>query len=96
MNVFSEMVDLQVRLAAPWQGLIMMLVTIPLLAKTTSRKAIAFSVLVCVALVFLFHVTQAVGIALGKAGKLSPFLAAWLGNIIFTAGALIHLDRANH
>ena len=96
VNVFSETADLQARLAAPWQGLVMMLITIPLLARTTNRKAIALNVLICVALVFIFHVTQAVGMALGKAGKLTPFLSAWLGNIIFATGALMNLDRANY
>ncbi len=96
INVDSEAVDLHYRLAAPWQGLVMMLVAIPLLAKTTNRRLIAYNVLVCVALIFSYHVTCAVGMALGKAGKLFPFLSAWLGNIIFSVGALISLDRANH
>lgn len=96
VNVTSETADLQARLAAPWQGLIMMLVTVPLLARTTNRKAIALNVLICVALVFTFHVTQAVGMALGKAGKLTPFLSAWFGNIIFATAALMNLERANY
>lgn len=96
INVDSESVDLHYRLAAPWQGLVMMLIAIPLLAKTTNRRTIALNVLVCVALIFTYHVTCAVGMALGKAGKILPFLSAWLGNIIFSVGALLNLDRANH
>jgi len=95
VQVNSERVDLQTRLASPWQGLVMMLVAIPLLARTANRKLIAFNVLVCVGLVFAYHVLGAVGIALGKAGKLFPFVSAWAGNILFTVGALLHLEKAN-
>ncbi|MBN1688286.1 MAG: LptF/LptG family permease [Candidatus Omnitrophica bacterium] len=96
VDVRSEYVDLHYRLAAPWQGLVMMLLTIPLLAKNTQRKAIALHVLVCVGIVFVYQVSGAIGVALGKASKLFPFVSAWAGNIIFSVGALMHLDRANH
>ena len=96
IDVHSEAVDLQARLASPWQGLVMMLVSIPLLARTNQRKLIAFNVLVCVGIVFAFHVFGAVGMALGKAGKIFPFLSAWLGNILFAAGALLYLEKANY
>lgn len=96
VNVFSEKVDLHSRLAAPWQGLVMMLISIPLLARTTTRKLIALKVLVCVGLVFAFHVSGAVGIAFGKANKVLPFISAWAGNIIFSSAALFGLEKANH
>ncbi len=96
VNVYSEAVDLQYRLAAPWQALVMMLVTIPLLGRTANRKLIALKVLLCVGLIFVFHVSGAVGLALGKAGKFFPFLSAWAGNIIFALGAILTLDRANY
>ncbi|MDP3919762.1 MAG: LptF/LptG family permease [Candidatus Omnitrophota bacterium] len=93
--VYSEKVDLQYKLASPWQGLVMMLIAVPLLAPTRNRKAIAGTVLLCVGLVFSYHVMGAVGLALGKAGKLIPFAGAWLGNIVFSVGALLNLDRGN-
>ncbi|HXV27340.1 MAG TPA: LptF/LptG family permease [bacterium] len=96
VNVYSEMVDLYERLATPWQSLVMMLIAIPIIMPTRTRKGIAASILVCIGLVFAYHVISAVGLALGKAGKLFPFLSAWLGNIVFTLGALTYLDRANH
>ena len=96
VQVKSEYVDLHYRLAAPWQGLVMMLITIPLLAQSAQRKAIALHVLVCVGIIFIYHVTGAIGLALGKASKLFPFASAWVGNVIFTVGALMHIDRANH
>jgi len=96
VDVHSETVDLQARLATPWNSLVMMLIVIPFLARTGQRKVIAYNVLFCVGLAFAFHVTGAVGMALGKAGKLSPFFAAWASHILFGAGSLIYLDRANY
>lgn len=96
INVDSEKVELHNRLAAPWQGLVMMLVAVPILAPTRNRKAIAGSVLLCIGLVFIYHVTGAIALALGKAGKLFPFLSAWASNILFAIGSLFMLDRANH
>jgi len=96
INVDSELVDLHYRLAAPWQSLVMMLIAIPLLAQTKTRKGIAASILVCAGLVFAYHVTGAIGLALGKSGKLFPFASAWAGNILFTLGALANLDKANY
>jgi lipopolysaccharide export system permease protein len=96
INVDSEKVELHYRLAAPWQGLVMMLVAVPILAPTRNRKAIAGSILLCIGLVFIYHVMGAISLALGKAGKIFPFLSAWAGNIVFAIGALFMLDRANH
>jgi len=96
INVDAEKVDLYYRLSAPWQGLIMMLITVPLLAPTRNRKAIAGSVLLCVILVFVYHVTGAVSLALGKAGKLFPFVSAWAANMIFAIGSLVYLDKGNY
>ncbi|MBI3307231.1 MAG: LptF/LptG family permease [Candidatus Omnitrophica bacterium] len=96
VRVDSEKVDLHHRLAAPWQALVMMLTTIPLLGKTATRKVIAFNVLFCVAIVFAYHVIGAIGLALGKSGQFFPFLGAWIGNILFAAGAVATLEKANY
>ncbi len=95
VDVQSEEVDLQFRLASPWQSLVMMMIVIPLLGPTRTRRTIAGWVLGCVGLVFAFHLTGAVGLALGKSGILLPFLSAWAGNILFSAGTLLQLDKAN-
>lgn len=95
VSVHSEEVDLQYRLAAPWQALVMMLICSPFLAKTSNRKLIAYNVLICVGIVFAFHVSSAVIVALGKAGKIMPFLGAWGSNIIFGGFGLIRLEKAN-
>ena len=94
--VYAEESDLYSRMAAPWKGLVMLLLAIPFLGSVCNRKVVAMSVLVCAALVFAFHVSDAVLFALGKSGRLFPFLSAWGGNIIFATFALLKLERANY
>jgi lipopolysaccharide export system permease protein len=91
----GEKVERQFRIAAPWHSLVMILIAIPLLSPTQSKKVIAVNVLLCLGIVFLFHVAGAMALALGKAGKLPPFLSAWLNTIIFSAGGVFFLERAN-
>lgn len=95
VRAYPEKVEYQYRLAAPWYSLVMMLITLPLLAPTQTKKIIALNVLICLGLVFLFHVTGAMAIALGKTGRLPPFLSAWLNTLIFSATAVYFLQRAN-
>ncbi len=94
--VYSEKVDLYDRLAAPWKGLVMMLIAIPFMASIHTRKSIAINVLICAALIFAYHVFGAVSIAIGKSGKFFPFLSAWGGNILFATFAFIRFERANY
>ncbi|MFH0986219.1 MAG: LptF/LptG family permease [Candidatus Omnitrophota bacterium] len=94
--VYAEQVNLYSRMAAPWKGLVMLLIAIPFLGTVRNRKALAMSVLMCAATVFAFHVSDAVFLAMGKAGKFFPFLSAWGGNIIFATFALLKLEKANH
>lgn len=91
----SELVDLHLRLSTPWYSLIMMLIAIPFLGKTATRKSIALNILYALGVVFAFHVAQAVGVALGKAGRLFPFLSVWLNNFAFSFGAFFFMERAN-
>jgi lipopolysaccharide export LptBFGC system permease protein LptF len=95
ISVYSEQVDLYSRLATPWKGVVMLLLVIPFLGTVRNRKAIAMSVLTCAGFVFAFHVSDAILLALGKSGRLWPFLSAWGGNIIFATYALFKLEKAN-
>ncbi len=92
---YSEQVDYHYRLAAPWHSILMMLIAIPLLSPTRTKKVIALNVLICLGIVFLFHVAGAVSMALGKAGKINPFLSAWMNTIIFSTAALVLIERGN-
>lgn len=95
VKLSTESVALHDKLAAPWHSLIVMFMTVPFLAKTSSRRKIALHVMICLAFVFLFHVSGAVTLALGKAGKLLPLVSAWAHNFIFGLGTVLFLDRAN-
>ena len=96
ISVYAEEVDLYSRMAAPWEGVVMLLLAIPFLGTVRNRKAIAMSVLLCAISVFAFHVSDAVLLALGKSGRLLPFLSAWGGNILFATYALFKLEKANY
>ena len=92
----SELVTLHHKLSFPWQSLVVMFLCVPFLAKTSTRRMIALNVLVCLLFVFFFHVSGAVMLALGKAGKLFPILSAWSPNFLFGFGTFFFLERANH
>jgi LPS export ABC transporter permease LptG len=95
IKVYGEKVEQHYRFASPWHSLVMMLITIPLLSPTCSKKVIAINVLICLGFVFAFHVMGAMMLALGKTGRLLPFLSAWLNTFLFSAGAIYFLERAN-
>ena len=95
IKAYSEKVEQQYRLAAPWQSLIMIMIVTPLLCPTQSKKVIAFHVLICIGIVIAFHLTGAVALALGKTGRLPPFLSAWLNTFLFCGGGLFFLERGN-
>ena len=96
VSVQSEDIQMQQRLAAPWQSLVMLLFTIPVLAKTRSRRTVAAGILFCVILAFAYHVSGAIFIALGESGILTPFLAAWMSHIVFAVGALLQFHKGNY
>ncbi len=96
ISVYAEKVDLYSRMASPWKGVVMLLLAIPFLGTVRNRKAIAMSVLMCAAFVFAFHVIDAVFLALGKSGRIFPFLSAWGGSILFATFAFLKLEKANY
>jgi len=96
VTLSTELVSLHYKLAAPWHSLIVMCLTTPLLAKTSTRRMIALNVLICLSFVFLFHVSGAVILAPGKAGKLFPIVSAWAHSLLFGIGSFFFLEQANH
>jgi len=95
IKVNSELVALHHKLSFPWNSLVVMFLAVPFLAKSSTRRMIAVNVLACLASVFLFHVSGAVLLALGKAEKLFPMISAWSPNFLFGFGTFFFLDRAN-
>jgi len=96
IKLSTELVSLNYKLASPWSSLIVMFMTIPLLARTSTRRMVALNILMCIAFIFLFHVSGAVMLALGQAEKLIPIVSAWAHSFIFGIGTFMFLDRANY
>jgi len=84
------------KIATPWMSLIILLVSLPLLGKSNIRKGMVLSIIICLILVFAYHVSNAFFLALGKKGMLPPAASAWLAHILFGAGALLFMKRANY
>jgi len=80
------------RLAAPWTCLIVVLIAIPFGA-ASGRRNLFFGVAGSIFICFTFFVLQQVGLALGLGGRLPPWLAAWLPNLIFGATGLVLAAR---
>ena len=80
-------VQLQKKVAFPFVALIMTLLAIPF-AVTTGRSGALYGVGIGIALAIVYWTGQSMFGAMGGAGLLSPVLAAWAPNIIFTAGAV--------
>lgn len=77
-------VDLHEKIAYPFGNFIILLVGLPLALMTQRRKALTFTSLgLAVAIGFMFYVTNAVGLALGKGGLLTPIASAWLAPLAF-------------
>jgi LPS export ABC transporter permease LptG len=95
IQVSSERVDLQGKLASPWQSLIMILVALIFLARTIKRKAAALHVLFCLIVIFTYYVINALFMAVGKSGAISPFASAWAANFIFGIGCAVFFERGN-
>ena len=86
-------VDLHQKFAFPMVNIIIVLTGLPFALAVGRRRAHSFtSIGIAIAIGFLYYVTNAVGLALGKGGLLPPVIAAWLAPMIFLAMAnyLIH------
>ena len=97
LNTNAEYSALHHKRSFPWQSLVIMFITIPLLGRSgTIRSGLAKNILICLILVFVYHVVSAIATALGQSGILFPFVSAWLANFIFTTGSIIFLEKANY
>jgi lipopolysaccharide export system permease protein len=80
------------RLAAPWTCLVVVLIAIPFGAASGRRNlfvGVAGSIFIC----FAYFIIQQVSLALGSAGHLPGWLAAWLPNMIFGTAGLVLTAR---
>ncbi|MGH9604495.1 MAG: LPS export ABC transporter permease LptF [Terracidiphilus sp.] len=84
------LIELNNRFAYPFACLVLMLVGVPLgVASRRGGKSSGF--VFALLLVSLYYFLSEVGVALGREGKLSPFLAVWSANFLFAAAGLFLL-----
>ena len=80
------------RLAWPFTCLVVVLIAIPFGGGSGRRNAyvgVASSIVIC----FAYFILMRVGLALGTGGRLTPWLAAWLPNLLFGGGAGMLIAR---
>jgi lipopolysaccharide export LptBFGC system permease protein LptF len=79
------MVDLQAKLTLPLLSFIVTLLAIPIAFRARSGGSVVASLGVSLTLAFAYYIVISLGISLGHAGKLPPYIAAWLPNLFFVA-----------
>lgn len=81
------------RFAEPWKCLVVVLIALPFGAVSGRRNifvGVASSILIC----FAYFVLLQISLAVGSAGRLPPWLAAWLPNILFGLAGIALVARA--
>lgn len=86
-------VDLHQKIAFPFGTFVIVLAGLPFVMLIKSQKGMTFTSLgIAVGIGFLFYVTNAVGLALGKGGLLPPILSAWIAPLLFGLTAFILIE----
>lgn len=81
-------VDLNMKISYPFANFIIVLFGAPLASrKRRSGPALGFALALLIS--FIYFVFVRTGQVLGHGGSLSPFLGAWIGNMIFGAGGIL-------
>jgi lipopolysaccharide export system permease protein len=80
------------KFSIPVATLVVILFGVPL-ATTTGRGGTAYGIGVSLGTTILYLLLFKVSGALGQAGTMSPFTAAWLPNVLFFAAAVVLLRR---
>jgi lipopolysaccharide export system permease protein len=86
------LVDLHYKISFSFIPLIIILIGAPF-ALVTTRGGVLIGIGMSVAIGLLYYAFIAMSLAFGKAGLLPPVVAAWLGNIIFTAIGIHLVNR---
>jgi lipopolysaccharide export system permease protein len=92
-RVANYLVDLHMKLAFPLINLIVILIGAPMATRLRSTStALGFGLSVAIA--FAYYAFMQSGKALGHNGALPPYLAAWLGDIVFGGVGGVMMFRA--
>jgi lipopolysaccharide export system permease protein len=87
-NSVPYQVDLLAKTSIPFISFIVAFLSIPLAVKTGRHGGIVSSIGLCIAIGVAYWLILSIGLSLGHAGRLSPFMAAWAANIIFCSAGL--------
>jgi LPS export ABC transporter permease LptG/LPS export ABC transporter permease LptF len=79
-------VELQRKIAFPFVTLVMTLLAVPF-GVTTGRRGALYGIGIGIVIALAYWIVSSVFVALGSAGMLPPFLAAWSANIIVAGAA---------
>ena len=89
----SLMIDLYDKIALPLTTIVLVLIGIPL-AITPPRVRYNRGFLFSILIIFAYYLIRALSISFGEAGTLSPFIAAFLPNIVLTiAGVALYYRK---
>ncbi|HEY3215918.1 MAG TPA: LptF/LptG family permease [Candidatus Eisenbacteria bacterium] len=92
-RVSNYLVDLHLKLAFPLVNLIVVMIGAPLATRLRMQSA-ALGFGFSVGISFLYYGFMRAGQALGHNGALPPYLAAWLGDLVFGAVGVTMMARA--
>jgi LPS export ABC transporter permease LptF/LPS export ABC transporter permease LptG len=85
-SVGAYLVELQRRVAFPLVTVVMTLIAVPF-AITTGRRGALYGIGVGIVLAIVYFIVMSVFVAMGQGGVLTPMLAAWAPNLMFSAVA---------
>lgn len=91
VDASEALVDLHLKLALPAGSLVLMLLAVPLVARTTRASSLAAATGLGFALGFGYFILLAFCRALGQSGALPPLVAAWTANVVYVGIGLYHL-----
>lgn len=87
-------VDLHEKFSFPFSPVVIVLLGLPLVLGTGSRRPQTFASLgIAISIGLLYYVCNAVGLALGKGGLFPPFVAAWMAPALFGGTALYVIKK---
>ena len=79
----SLRIELHDKIALPVTTIVFVLIGVPL-AITPPRVRYNRGFLFSILIIFFYYLIRALSISFGETGTLSPFIAAWLPNIVIT------------
>ncbi|MFQ5646091.1 MAG: LPS export ABC transporter permease LptG [bacterium] len=88
-------VEIQTKFAHPLISLVMVLLAIPFTLTSRRSGGLVLNFSLGIAVGFVYWVFLAAGYALGRGGALSPMLAGWMGNVIFSVFGIYRLTKVN-